>query len=95
MLLSGDEVNTQHVTRIWAAESAAWHPVQGGQYTVEGTLVSASHPDAVFALLSDFDNVADVFGSILESRTSQDSGNLHLTQACLSRSRPSLPSSSP
>ena len=54
---------------------------QGGQYTVEGTLVSASHPDAVFALLSDFDSVADVFGSILDSRTTRDGGNLHLTQA--------------
>ena len=54
---------------------------QGGQYTVEGTLVSDSHPDAVFALLSDFDSVADVFGSILESRTTRDGGDLHLTQA--------------
>ena len=54
---------------------------QGGQYTVEGTLVSACHPDAVFAVLSDFDSVADVFGSILESRTERDGDNLHLTQA--------------
>ena len=43
--------------------------------------MSASHPDAVFAVLSDFDAVADVFGSILESQTTQDGDKLHLTQA--------------
>ncbi len=48
---------------------------------MEGTLVSASHPDAVFAVLSDFDTVADVFGSILESQTARDGDNIHLTQA--------------
>lgn len=54
--------------------------MQGGEFSVAGTLVSPAHPDIVFRLLEDFDGVADVFSAIHESRKEVRLGQLQLIQ---------------
>ena len=44
------------------------HP-QGGRYTVEGRMDSSASADSVFALLADYERVAEVFSNVMKSST--------------------------
>lgn len=54
--------------------------LQGGEISVEGTLLSPAHPDSVLRLLEDYDGVAGVFSAIHESRKELLLGQLQLIQ---------------
>lgn len=43
--------------------------MQGGKYTVEGTMEAAVPADTVFQLLCDYGRVAEVFSNVLRSST--------------------------